>query len=344
MCRYKLTCALAGARTGRYLVVLLASATLAHGGCVRRLSSHGALHQEASDLGWHADRGQAPDNGCYPAWRCQKWTLEVPEAVAELNTPDMEEGPIVSPDCLTIRFSSTRPGGQGGSDVWSARRQTPAAAFGDVTNEATFNTSADEWSLLFSADGLWAFVATTRPGGTGGADIWVAQRPSASASFGAPAPDVAINSPEHEFNPFLSADGLRLYFTSHRSGRSDNWIASRGSSDAPFGEPQPIVELGSPAGDQASPTLSSDERLIIFGRVGPSGTQEDLWYALRETREAPFGAPQRLPVVNDGSWNQNSMLACGDAELWFASNRARPTGSDITGSLDIYRTRFVPAP
>src|SRR5690606_25854859 len=52
----------------------------------------------------------------------------------------------------------------------------------------------------------------------GGHDIYTSRRASIANPWPPPAPVVELNSSSTDEHPALSADGLRLYFTSRRSG------------------------------------------------------------------------------------------------------------------------------
>jgi outer membrane protein OmpA-like peptidoglycan-associated protein len=84
-----------------------------------------------------------------------------------LNTPYQESSPHISPDKRFIYFSSDRPGGQGGSDIYVSERlnyswmkwSEPVLVKGDV------NTMADESQPYFDADATYLYY-TSRIDGT----------------------------------------------------------------------------------------------------------------------------------------------------------------------------------
>src|SRR2546428_5066611 len=84
------------------------------------------------------------------------------------------------------------------------------------------NSSYSDNSPAISKDGLSLYITSSppapRPGGRGGADIWVSQRASIDAPWGEPV-DLGpnINSARNDGVPSLSTDGHRLYF--HSTGR-----------------------------------------------------------------------------------------------------------------------------
>ena len=55
-------------------------------------------------------------------------------------------------------------------------------------------------------------ISATKPGGFGGNDIWVSQRPTVSDSWGAPVNlGATINTASTEFVPAFSEDGHRMF-------------------------------------------------------------------------------------------------------------------------------------
>lgn len=84
-------------------------------------------------------------------------------------------------------------------------------------NSSELNTASLDGCPIQSPDGLSLYLASNRPGGLGGLDIWVATRPSADQPFGAPANlGEPINSAADDFCPTpVRGDGL--YFVSREA-------------------------------------------------------------------------------------------------------------------------------
>ena len=157
-----------------------------------------------------------------------------------VNSPFNEFSPFPQLDPgvgPTLYFSSFRPGGfaaepAGGtpdSDLyWSVSR---GGVFGAVELIPGVNTTSDDGQPNVSSDGLELFFYSTRPGGVGAADLYVASRVRAVDAWSAPSNlGVTVNSTQAETRPSLSWDGLSLYFGSTRAGgegSSDIWVTTR---------------------------------------------------------------------------------------------------------------------
>ncbi|MGD8500437.1 MAG: hypothetical protein PVJ86_07300 [Phycisphaerales bacterium] len=136
-----------------------------------------------------------------------------------VNTPNNEIRGTISPDGLTLYFSSFgRPEGYGRSDLYVTTRATRSDPWGIATNLGpTVNSpSWDIWPIM-SPDGLWLFFTSGRPDGLGEADIWMTRRASPSDPWGqAVNLGPTVNTSADDQSPHISRDGSTLYFESKR--------------------------------------------------------------------------------------------------------------------------------
>ena len=99
-----------------------------------------------------------------------------PTRISELSSTSTENRPTVRFDGLEIFFYSARPGGQG-TDLWTATRPSVDAAWSPpVDVGTTVNSSDTEVHPYLSADGKTLVFSSTRPGGSGGGDLYVTTR------------------------------------------------------------------------------------------------------------------------------------------------------------------------
>jgi len=129
--------------------------------------------------------------------------------------------------------------------------------------------SDDAWRPDISSDGLSLYFSSTRAGGYGGTDIWMARRATTADPWTAPVnlgPNV--NTAVDDVFPNISADGLTLVFN---RGFASIFAATRESIEDDWG---PVVQLGirvpSP-GNHHSPALSPDGTTLYFEAVAAWG-------------------------------------------------------------------------
>ena len=100
----------------------------------------------------------------------------VPGTDPALNTVSQDGCPAPSKDGLTLYMASNRPGGQGGLDIWAAHRESADDPFGAPVNLGPpVNTAADEFCPTPLTNGHDLLFVSTKAGGCGGSDIYVAR-------------------------------------------------------------------------------------------------------------------------------------------------------------------------
>lgn len=149
------------------------------------------------------------------------------------------------------------------------------------------NTTANEGSPCFSADGKYLFFVRCGDKGVGSCDIYycIHQQGKWSKPILAAAP---LNTPYWESTPCISASGKELYFSSNRpggKGKKDIWVCQ--ITSAPDGTLQfsnPIA-LGEPINtpyDEISPFLHANDSTLYFSSNGHFGMGRlDVFYSNR---------------------------------------------------------------
>jgi Tol biopolymer transport system component len=123
--------------------------------------------------------------------------------------------------------------------------------------------SASDIALAQSASQLVVVFTSLRSRQTQGYDLFEARRSSISVSFETPTLIAEVNSPEDDFDPYLSPDGTLLLFHSMRSGNEDIYWTRRDTLESAFGAPRPLSEINSTASDVA-PDMAADGSAIWF--------------------------------------------------------------------------------
>jgi len=149
-----------------------------------------------------------------------------------VNDSTNDGGPSISADGLELYFQSyNRTGGYGDVDIWVAVRTSRDEPWGvPVPLPPPINTSYRDTHPDISGDGLVLFFDSSREGGLGGNDIWMATRPTKEAPWGTPFNiGPTVNSSFPEANPSFRTDSLELYFSGKNRpggvGDHDIWRA-----------------------------------------------------------------------------------------------------------------------
>jgi WD40-like Beta Propeller Repeat len=146
---------------------------------------------------------------------------------SNVNSAANDAGPEIFEDEITgittLYFSSNRPGpcppiGDCGDDIYASILQ-PDETFGPATRVTELSTPFADRQPAIRRDGLEMFIASTRPGGSGGVDLWSSTRATTSDPWSAPVNlGSAVNTSSTDARPALSFDGTTLYFQSNRPG------------------------------------------------------------------------------------------------------------------------------
>jgi len=206
----------------------------------------------------------------------------------------------------------------------------------------SINTPYVEWHAAISADGLTIFFISDRPGGLGGTDLWVAQRPNRNGDW-VPAQNLGptINTSADEFTPELSPDGRWLFFSS--TGLSSDkhlqiYAAYRADTGDNFGW-NPPINLGDGVNGSH---YTGDPSIFIDPQTGGitmylarEDRSHDDWNIYQSTlgTDGVFGNAVLVPELNTRSRETHPTVRRDGLEIIFVSNRPGSLGGvDLWGS------------
>lgn len=204
-------------------------------------------------------------------------------------------------------------------------------------NSSEVNTPALDGCPIQSPDGLSLYIASNRPGGLGGLDIWVARRTSATSAWGAPEnPGEPVNSAADDFCPtpvgrgglfFVSREALPgscgqgdIYFTSRNP--AGQWREPQRLACAPNGPNTPLDEQG-----PAFVELGKKHLLFFSTSSVTPAVAGDIYVSARK-KGKPFGPAIPVGALNDATANDIQPNVRRDGlEVVFSSNRAGGAGT-----------------
>lgn len=220
-----------------------------------------------------------------------------PVPITELNTAANEEGVHLSPDELTMYFSSTRAGALGGFDIFMATRQARTDRWGNIVAVTGVNTSAtNERFPMVTSDGLTMYATV---GAVPNYDVGVATRTSKATAFSSLVVAATISSTANDESGTILPDHSAIWFSSNYSGNYELYRAPRGAGQ--FANPLLVsgTSINDPAATDSSPVVTPDELALFFmSNRGEGGGNYDVWAAKRTSVANGFDAPVNLQTVN----------------------------------------------
>ncbi len=248
-----------------------------------------------------------------------------PRPVTSIGRSEDLFGPSLSADGLTLYFSARAAGRE---HIYQAVRTGVNGNFEGARLLEEVDSDLEDGTPFVRVDGLALYLFSSRPGGMGGRDLWLATRAEPAGSFAEPIAMQNVNAAGHESSPATSRDALTLFFTSDRDGGdSDIWVATRDVPTGPFGAPSPLPNIATSSNEEG-PALSADALTLYFA-TDRSDSGMDIWTASRATAGGTFSGAAPVPEVSSSAEDVDPAISGDGSELFFSSNRG--------GSYQIWR-------
>lgn len=188
---------------------------------------------------------------------------------------------------------------------------------------ALSDTNAIDEDPTFTADLLELFFMSTRAGSR---DIWTSRRASASDPWQAPTRVAELDSPDSDWGPSVSLDGLRIWFASDRSSvpRGQIWQATRASRTGPWDPPAPVAELAS-GSDDLSPAVDATETTMYLSSdranagATAGGADFDIYASTRAGTSVAWSWPTPVQGINTDGDEVDPFVAQGGLVVFFTS-------------------------
>lgn len=141
-----------------------------------------------------------------------------------VNTDYWESAPSLSPDKKDLYFSSDRPDGYGGRDIWISHKNDNGKWGKPINLGPDVNTTADESCAFMYADNETLFFNSNGHPGYGQTDLFFSKKQTDS-TWGEPVNlGYPVNTINDEGSLIVAADGKTAYYASDAAG-------SRGALD-----------------------------------------------------------------------------------------------------------------
>lgn len=213
----------------------------------------------------------------FSAFNDRNWSMPY-NLGSPVNSTSWESTPSVSADGSMLFFSSSRPGGHGGKDIWYTFMNEKGTWKNPVNLGDVINTDGDEMSPFIHFDGRSLYFASNGRPGMGGLDIYLSRMRDDSTwseplNLGYP-----VNTCSDEMGLVIEAGGQKAFFSSRRdnaNGKDIFWFYL----DKSF-RPNPVSYLKGKVTDrETGKTIRAEYELInltsdkvtIKGRTDESG-------------------------------------------------------------------------
>lgn len=215
-------------------------------------------------------------SGAYDIWASARASSSVPwgapVAVAELNSPALENRPVVAPDGLTLWLASRRDG-QAATDIYVSTRADRASNWSTPVAVDELNDSDEPAFVDSVSPDLRVMVMNL------GGDMYLTERPDVGDPWGEPVAIDELNSVAFEGEAWLSGDGLSLYYASGHNGHRDVVMSTRADTAATWPAFESVRDWNS-ALDDGDPWLDPGGDYAMFSR-GPGPGPRQLYEARR---------------------------------------------------------------
>ena len=270
-----------------------------------------------------------PDTARRSAETFGEWSAPI-NVGPPVNTEYNDNYAILSRDELTMYFTSDRPGGLGGDDLWFTTRASLDDPWADPQNISALNSSAADSLAVFSSDEHVMFFHSTRPGGCGAGDIWMTRRHNRRSQQWNPPINLGcvVNTTATEIAPAFFEDPeteqVTLFYGSNRPGSQVFDVYASAVGEDGYSGPGVLVPEFSSAGRDTRIFIRKDglEAFITSDRTGGQGLI-DIWTSTRDTLSDMWSTPVDLSSpVNSASDDGSPWLSRDGTTLYFFSTRA----------------------
>jgi hypothetical protein len=198
---------------------------------------------------------------------------------APINSPSGDFAPNISIDGHLLFFSSDRPGGHGGSDIYMSRRDNPNEDGWDapVNVGPELNTADNEQAPNYhqnAEEGAGNVYFNRGNAVLNQADLYYASVSRDRVGHGPVVFVTELNlAGFNEQAASLRHDAKEIFFFSNRPGGQggiDIWTSTRQNANDSWSPPANVVSLNTPAFD-GTPNLSFDGLTMLLGSSRPGG-------------------------------------------------------------------------
>jgi hypothetical protein len=265
---------------------------------------------------------------------------------AAINSAANDLNASLTNDGLSLYFTSTRPGGVGGEDIYVSGRECDTCAWGTPVNLGpSFNTKGNEGGVSISKDGHTMIfhrhvpppvpAPVPLPVNVATQKLYITHRVDTNDNFAWDVPvelGADINTPGFDnAGPEYSNSEQKLYFGRRAHGVGGYRIHSVDvNHDFEAQGPVELVaelNVASLTIITTGTSINENAHELFFSSGRPGLGQNDIYTSTRQNKNEPWGAPVNLLGPVNTTFNDRQPSVSGDTMI-FSSNRPGGLGGD----------------
>ncbi len=201
--------------------------------------------------------------------------------------------------------------------------------------KGVISTADDEFGATFTPDGKTCYFTMKSPSTISSNIMVICYSTLKDGQWGEP--EIAPFSGKYkDFNPSISPDGAKLFFTSNRPvegrkrGGTDIWVVERRGNG--WGEP---INLGSPVNTDGYELAcsSANDGTLYFSSTGTTGNMDIYCSKLADGK---YQAPERLDTTINTAYQENDPFIAPDQSYILYSSLGRPDALSEAGASASY--------
>jgi hypothetical protein len=210
-----------------------------------------------------------------------------------------------------------------------------------VTELAASDDSINDENPTLTSNLLEIYFTSSRDGGTGSDDVWMAQRAKDTDAFATPVPVESVNTKGSESSPAIATDGSILWLGVELDGGvggRDIWRFERTGTEPIFGKPILEPNINSSEDDIPRPLGNGQLTMPLASRRGD--TKYTTYLATRSSTTADFETPSRLEeLVVENMKLTDAFLTNDGLDIYFVR-----AVDDTNGDLYVAHRETVTSP
>jgi len=238
-----------------------------------------------------------------------------------------DDDPEVSADGLELYFTSNRPGGVGGADIYLATRATPSDAWGTPAVVTQLSSANDETQPTLCCGDLVMYLGSDRAGTFGNDDVYRTTRPTLTTPWSTPVHIDPLSTASYDSAAVSENELEAIIDTDVGTASRHLKISTRISAGSPWPTPVPIAELTDMANIEVDPFFVSPTQ-IAFTAIRGAG-YFDLFTSQRPFVGAGFEPPVRIDGVNTGEAERDPWLSPDGRTIYFVRQ-------NLAGDYDMF--------